>query len=260
MILDEIVEHKKKEVEELKKKVPLADIKKNLGVGPCSRSFKEAVSKPGRVNIIAEIKKQSPSKGIIRGDFDPVGIAEIYEAGNADAVSVLTDSRYFGGSAKWLSEISKSVGIPVLRKEFIIDEYQVYEAKRLGADAVLLIAAILEQETIARFIDIASELGMDCLTEAHTEGELEKAVSAGADIIGINNRNLKDFSVDTQTTIKLKRKIPAGKVVVSESGISSAGDMKLMKEHGINAVLIGESLLKEDDIAGKLKELKEFQA
>lgn len=256
MILDEIVENKKREVKKIKEEVPLDSIKRNLSSSPESRNFKAAVSKPGRVNIIAEIKKKSPSGGIIREDFNPAGIGKIYEDNRADAISVLTDRKYFGGDLTHLFDVSSAVSIPVLRKEFIIDEYQVYEARRFGADAILLIAAVLEEGAIGRFMEIASEVGMDCLVEARTEEEIEKALSAGADIIGINNRDLKDFTVDIRTTVNLRDKIPPGKVVVSESGISGADDVRLMKKHDVNAVLVGECLLREDDIAGKLKELQ----
>lgn len=255
MILNEIVENKKREVKKISREVSLESIKRDLKPVSESRSFKKAISKPGRVNIIAEIKKKSPSRGIIRQDFNPAGIGKIYEDNKADAISVLTDRKYFGGELSHLSDVSGAVSIPVLRKEFIVDEYQVYESRRFGADAILLIAAVLEKEEIARFMEAASGFGMDCLVETHTEEEIERALLAGADIIGINNRDLKDFTVDINSTLNLRGRIPPDKVVVSESGISSADDVKLMKKHNVNAVLVGECLLKENDIAQKLKEL-----
>ena len=256
MILDEIIENKRKEVEEKKKEISFNSMAEAVSSTPGTRDFKAAVSKPEKVNIIAEIKKTSPSRGIICRDFTPEKIAKIYETNNADAISVLTDKQYFGGDVSHLSAVSKIVKIPVLRKEFIIDEYQVYEARYFGANAVLLIAAVLEEREIVEFINLSSRLGMDCLVEVHTGEELKKALSAGADIIGINNRDLRDFTVDIQTTVELRDKIPAGKTVISESGISSADDMKLMKKHNVNAVLIGEGFLRENDIAEKMKELQ----
>ena len=256
MILDDIIKNKINEVAECRKQISQEELIKAVVSMPASRSFGEAISKPGRVNIITEIKRTSPSAGIIGGrDFNVEEIARKYRDNGADAISVLTDEKYFKGSIAHLNTVSRMAGIPVLRKDFIIDEYQVYESRYFGADAILLIASVLDETKIINFTKIASSMNMSCLTEVHTEKELEKALSAGAVIIGINNRNLSDFTVNIQTTARLRKRIPAGKIVVSESGIASAADMKLMRENGVNAVLVGESLLKANDISVKMKEL-----
>ncbi len=201
------------------------------------------------------MKKASPSKGVIREDFDPVGIARVYEGAGAACLSVLTESRYFGGALEYLGAIRRAVGLPLLRKDFIIDEYQVYEARAAGADAILLIAACLERRQIEDFLGIARGLGLDVLVESHTYKELDKALLAGASLVGINNRDLATFSVSLQSTLDLLKDIPDDRTVVSESGIRNREDVLMLQKAGVDAVLVGESLMREKDIGKKVKEL-----
>ncbi|HHT9130844.1 MAG TPA: indole-3-glycerol phosphate synthase TrpC, partial [Candidatus Brocadiaceae bacterium] len=205
--------------------------------------------------IIAEIKKASPSLGVIRTDFNHVEIARLYESSGAAAISVLTDEKFFQGKLSYLTDVKKSVSLPILRKDFIIDPYQIYEARSAGADAILLIAALLSKEEIQRFLELARELGMDCLVEVHSELELEKVLQTSANIIGINNRDLATFKIDLETTLLLKPMIPSGKIVVSESGIKSREDIVKLIKKGVDAVLVGETLMKSTNISTKLHEL-----
>jgi indole-3-glycerol phosphate synthase len=207
------------------------------------------------VSLIAEVKKASPSKGIIREDFDPVKIARIYEECLASAISVLTDKAFFQGDLEYLTLIREAVKIPLLRKDFIIDEFQIYEARAFGADAILLIVSILDKTQLAEYQHLANELGLDSLIEVHTEKEVEKAIYADANIIGINNRDLSTFETNIDTTAHLIKLIPDDKIVVSESGISTRDDILTLKDQGVDAVLIGETLMKSDDIGKKIKEL-----
>jgi len=256
MILDDIVASTKIRVEKAKQILPLEDLKRKVVNSTLHSSlFTLSLSKPG-VNFICEVKKASPSKGIISKDFKYKEIAEEYEAGGASAISVLTEPKFFLGKKEYLTEIKKAVKIPVLRKDFIIDEYQIYEAKYIGADAILLICSILNLETMKRFMDIAASLGLSCLVEAHDEKEIEQALKAGAEIIGVNNRNLKNFEVDFNNSMRLRKLVPAGKIFVSESGIKTKEHIEMLKENGVNAVLIGEELMKSGDIKKKLAELK----
>ncbi|NUO07924.1 MAG: indole-3-glycerol phosphate synthase TrpC [Candidatus Brocadia sp.] len=256
-ILDDIYKHKLSEIAENKKRIPIEilmkGIQKRQGTGYFSRALKSNTN----ISIIAEIKKASPSMGIIREDFNPTEIAHIYEAGGAAAISVLTDERFFQGSLSYLTEVKKAVDLPILRKDFIIDPYQVYEARAAGADAILLIAALLSKEEIQRLLNLAKELDMDCLVEVHTETELQKVLQTSAGIIGINNRDLASFRVDLGTTFRLRPMIPDGKIVVSESGIKSRAEIEKLFKKGINAILIGEILMKSADILTKLHELLE---
>jgi indole-3-glycerol phosphate synthase len=217
--------------------------------------FEKAIAVSG-LSFICEVKKASPSKGIIAENFPYLDIAKEYEAAGASAISVLTEPEYFLGSDLYLQEISAKTTIPVLRKDFIVDSYQIYEAKLLGARAVLLIAALLDAKTLAAYIKTAGELGLSALVEIHSEAEAEQAVEAGAKIIGINNRDLKTFKVDTRVTASLKTHIPAGIIIVAESGIRSADDVRKIKEIGVDAVLIGESLMRSADKKQFLAELK----
>jgi indole-3-glycerol phosphate synthase len=222
---------------------------------PCpSLSFKQALSSPG-LSFICEVKKASPSKGVIAQDFPWLEIAKDYEAGGAAAISVLTEPEFFLGSEQYLQEIARTVKIPTLRKDFIIDPYQIYEAKLWGAKAVLLICALLEKETLCDFIKIADCLALDCLVEIHNEAEAAEALESGASIIGINNRDLVTFNVDTGLASRLKKLIPANALTVAESGIKSADDVRGLKDTGIDAVLIGESLMRSPDRKALLKEL-----
>lgn len=256
MILDEIIEKRKLQLEKEMAKVSFENIKKEaLNTDLNKRDFKSAIS-GDNLSVICEVKKASPSKGLIRPDFHPVEIAREYESAGADAISCLTEEHYFQGSSEYLKSIAECVNIPILRKDFIIDEYQIYEARAIGASAILLIAAVLDEETLSRFYKLASSLSLDCLVEVHNESELEKALNIGADIIGINNRNLKTFNVDLNTTGRLATLIPKDKVIVSESGIKDNIDMKAVRSLGASAVLIGETLMRSNNISTTLKELR----
>ena len=217
--------------------------------------FENALKKSG-VSFICECKKASPSKGLIAPDFPYLQIAEDYENAGADCISVLTEPKWFLGSDDYLREIANAVSIPCLRKDFTVDEYMIYEAKLLGASAVLLICSILSEEQIKEYIAICDELGLSALTEAHDEAEVQTALNANARIIGVNNRNLKDFSVDTENSRKLRRLIPSDVLFVSESGVSSAEDVKKLYEIGADAVLIGETLMRASDKKEKLAQLR----
>jgi indole-3-glycerol phosphate synthase len=255
MILAKIIEEKRREVEDLQKEVPLHDLKDKARQVFLKSSFKKNISRKGHINLIGEIKKSSPSKGVIREDFDPLQIALAYQASGASALSVLTDERFFDGKLEYLKTVKERVTIPVLRKEFIIDEYQIYESAVNGADAILLIAHILTQEELNRYHEIAKDLGMDVLVEVHNEEEVEKALNSPAAIIGINNRDLSTFEVDINTTQRLIRLIPDTKIIVSESGIGSYEQVMFLKSLGINAVLIGEVFMRAANIGEKIREL-----
>ena len=256
MILDKIIAHKKLEVEAQKQHTPLDEIKRDLADIEPVRGFKEAISAPGKVNLIAEIKKASPSRGIIRNDFDPEAIARIYEENGAAAISVLTDREFFQGDLSFLA-MARSVtsSAPILRKDFIIDEYQIYQARLAGADAILLIAAALDPLTLEKFLSVARDMDLDCLVEAHSRDELTMILGTSASIIGINNRDLRTFETDIRTTAELMPVVPEGKIVVSESGISSKADVEFLQECGVNAMLVGESLMKSDDIGLRMRQL-----
>jgi indole-3-glycerol phosphate synthase len=255
MILSRIIEEKRRVVEEAKKAVsPEELIKRAQGIYVKS-AFKRNISRPHHVNLIAELKKASPSLGIIRGDFNPVKIAVIYETNGASAISVLTDERFFEGRLDYIKQVKERVSLPVLRKDFIIDEYQIYETVVAGADAILLIAEILSSAELARFLAIAKGAGLDILTEVHTEEDIEKALDVGAEIIGINNRDLHTFKVELGVTQRLVRLIPRDRVIVSASGIKTYEDVMFLKSLGVNAVLIGEAFMEADDIGARMREL-----
>jgi indole-3-glycerol phosphate synthase len=217
-------------------------------------SFMNALAAPG-ISFICEVKKASPSKGVIAENFPWLEIAKEYEDGGASAISVLTEPEFFLGSDQYLSEISAAVKIPTLRKDFIIDKYQIYEAKTLGAKAILLICALLDQKTLTEFIADARALALDCLVEIHNEEEAQEALSSGASIIGINNRDLTTFNVDTGLTSRLRNQLPSEILTVAESGIKTADDIRALKETGVDAVLIGESLMRAVNRKAFLKEL-----
>lgn len=254
-MLAQIISHKRMEVEDRKQEVSLSILKAKLTDMGKTRSFKEAISKPGGINLIAEIKKASPSRGALSDDFDPVELARVYEENGAAAISVLTDEKFFQGNVHFLPEIRRATGIPLLRKDFIIDEYQIYESRISGADAILLIASVLSREEINTFLSLGRDLSLDCLVEVHREEELGKVLNTPAEIIGINNRNLETFHVDLSTTAHLKRLIPRDRIVVSASGIRSREDVERLAEQGIDAILVGESLLRSRDIRKKMEEL-----
>jgi indole-3-glycerol phosphate synthase len=251
MILDTIVARKKEEVAALKQRGIRAPESETPFDPP--RGFMQALLAAPGVAIIAEAKKASPSKGVIQPDFDPRKIALNYKQGGAHAMSVLTDQDFFQGSIDYIPLVRNTVDLPVLRKEFIIDPLQIEEAAAFGADAILLIAAILETEPLREFRLQAEEAGMDVLVEVHNEAELEKTLLAESRLIGINNRNLNDFSVDLETTFRLQREIPADIPIVSESGISSREEMLRLQEAGITAALIGESLMRSNEQGATLR-------
>ena len=256
MILDKIVAATKIRVEKAKLQKSFETVKKEaLNKKGKSVSFEKALSKEG-MNFICEVKKASPSKGLISTDFKYKEIALEYEKAGADAVSVLTEPDFFLGSAKYLQEIKNIVKIPVLRKDFIIDSYQIYESRVIGADAVLLICSILSCDVLKEFADMAQGLGISCLVEAHDEKEIEMALKIGAGIIGVNNRNLKTFEVDFNNSMKLRRLVPDNKIFVSESGVKTKEHIGVLKANNVNAVLIGEELMKGGNIAERLRELK----
>lgn len=250
MILDKIIAYKKQHIEKQKQKKSVNELIASYS-GKDTRDFKYALSKKG-ISIIGEIKKASPSKGIIRENFNPENIAELYEELGVDAISVLTEDKYFLGNDKYLSLAKSVTSKPVLRKDFIIDEYQIFESKAIGADAILLIVSTLNKD-LSKYYSQAKQLGLNCLVEVHDMQELEIALNAGCDIIGINNRDLKTFNVDLKTTEMLKHHIPEGILVVSESGIKDSNDIKYLKELGIDAVLIGETFMKLIDDRENLK-------
>ncbi len=254
MILDTIVEKKQLEVAELKR-CGLCPLETEIA-GP--RGFKQALDNYDGVAIIAEAKKASPSKGVICPDFDPVLIARAYQSGGAQAMSVLTDESFFQGSLAYIPQVRAAVDLPVLRKDFMIDEIQIRQAAMFGADAILLIVAILADEQIKEYLAQASELGLDTLVEVHDEGEAERALAAGSELVGVNNRNLKDFSMDIETTFRVMREIPAGVSVVSESGIKGSDDILRLSKHGVSAALIGESLMRSGDRAQGLRSLRQY--
>lgn len=262
MILDRILESKQAEVESRRLVRSLEEVRSAAAAAPPARDFAAALRRnaSGMPAVIAEVKKASPSKGVIRSDFDPEAIASAYQCGGASAISVLTDEQYFLGSLDYLMRVRARVDLPVLRKDFLIDEYQVFEARAAGADAVLLIAAALDEQTLARLMTAAAGVGMACLVEVHDEDELSVAVGSGSGLIGINNRNLYTFEVNLETTAKLMQSLGSMVcerhiTVVSESGIFTKQDVRALGEMGVDAVLIGEALVREHDIEAALKEL-----
>lgn len=255
MILDTIVARKRVELKDDKQRMSLDTVRRKTRDLAPTRDFCTALSTPNCVHLIAEVKKKSPSKGIIREDFDPVSIARTYAENGASAISVLTDREFFAGELAYLSAIRGAVRLPLLRKDFTIDPYHIYQARLAGADAVLLIVSILTLTQLREFIEIARSLGLASLVEVHTEAELELALTAGAEIVGINNRDLKTFHTDIGTTFRLRDSIPTDKVVVSESGINTHRDVMKLKEAGINAILVGESLMRSPNIGDKVREL-----
>jgi indole-3-glycerol phosphate synthase len=255
-ILKKIVENKKKEITIRQKSLPLLKLKSKLSALQENRGFSKAVSVQGKINIIAEIKKASPSLGLIKTDFDYKKIAKEYKAGGASAISVLTEEKYFKGHINYLNEIRNTVSLPLLRKDFIFEPYQVYESKAFGADAVLFIAALVDGKKLCELINIANTLKLDPLVEVHDVSDLEKIKDCKEEyILGINNRNLNDFKVDKETAKRLMPFIPKGRTIVVESGIQNFDDVKMYRELGINTFLIGESLMRAENIGKKLKEL-----
>ena len=255
-ILDKIAERTKIRVEHYKEKISLDEMKSRAKSLPRGNFPFEVALKKSGLSFICECKKASPSKGLIAKDFPYGEIAKAYEAAGADAISILTEPEFFLGSDKFLSEISAQVSIPCLRKDFVVDEYMIWQAKTLGASAVLLICAILDDEQLKNFIAIADELGLSALVEAHDEQEIQRAIKAGARIIGVNNRNLKNFSVDMDNAKRLRELVPPEIIFVSESGVQTPDDVKAIREFGADAVLIGEILMRASDKKSKLNELR----
>ena len=257
-ILKKIVAQKKLRLKEQKKMTSLEEMIA-LAAKACGKpKFSEALIKDG-LSIIGEVKKASPSKGLIKADFDPVALAKEYER-CVDAVSVLTEEDFFMGSPEYLKAIADEIKIPILRKDFIIEPYQIFEAKVLGASAVLLIAAILTESELKYLLETTHSLGMEALVETHDLGEAQKAVQSGARIIGINNRDLNTFNVNLDTTIEVAAALPEGTIMVSESGFHSARDIEHIKGSGASAVLVGESFMRSDDMRAKAKEFKDAYA
>lgn len=255
-ILDELAAYAGERTAEAKRRRSAGELKAMAEALPKGDfSFENALKKPG-MSFICECKKASPSKGLIAPEFPYLAIAREYEAAGADCISVLTEPKWFLGSDRYLEEIAKAVRIPCLRKDFTVDEYMIYEAKVLGASAVLLICSILSEAQIGEYLGTCDALGLSALVEAHDEAEVETALRAGARMIGVNNRNLRDFTVDTENSLRLRAQIPDSVLFVSESGVRDAGDVRRLQEIGADAVLVGETLMRARDKRRKLSELR----
>lgn len=253
-ILEEIAEKTRERIRKEKRQLPLDQLKTLAEKAPQQPSFLEALKKPG-MSYICEVKKASPSKGLIAPEFPYLEIAKEYEAAGASAISCLTEPFYFMGSDTYLREITETVDIPVLRKDFTVDKYMIYQAKAFGAAAVLLICAILNDQELLEYRELAETLGMDALIEAHDEEEVARALKAGAKIVGVNNRDLKTFKVDMNNSIRLRNLAPDNVVFVSESGIKNAGDIAILERNRVGAVLIGETLMRSPDKKAALENL-----
>lgn len=255
-ILDQLADYARERTRQAKAKIPLEDLRRQaLALPKGDFAFEKALQKPG-ISFICECKKASPSKGLIAPDFPYLQIAKEYEAAGADCISVLTEPKWFLGSDAHLKKIAAAVSVPCLRKDFTVDAYMIYEAKVLGASAVLFICSILDEKQMEEYIRIADELGLSALIEAHDEQEIDMALHAGARIIGVNNRNLKDFSVDVSCSRLLRGLVPRDVCFVAESGVKSAEDIASLREIGTDAVLIGETLMRSQDKKAKLAELR----
>ena len=259
MILDQIVAHKKEELQFDQVQVSLAELQSRVVDLPPTRDFEVALgqSNSSQISLIAEIKKKSPSKGIIRHNFDPVNIATIYAENGASAISVLTDNHFFAGQLSYLQQVRQAVELPLLRKDFTIDAYHLYQSRVAGADAILLIVAVLSEKQIGEYLDLSSQLGLAALVEVHTESELDLALKAEAKIIGINNRDLTVFQTKLTTTFRLLKQLPDphDKIIVSESGIHTRDNVLKLQSARVDAILVGESLMRSEDIGSKVKEL-----
>jgi indole-3-glycerol phosphate synthase len=256
MVLDQIVSDKRQELQDSKRRQPIVELLRMAADQPAPIDLASAIKGDG-IRLIAEIKKASPSRGLIRRDFDPVQIARTYADNGAAAISILTESKYFQGSLEHLRNIKKAIQgkLPLLRKDFIVDPYQIYESRANGADSLLLIVAILNEKILKELLQLSHELNMSCLVEVHSETEVETALKSEARIIGINNRDLNTFNVDMGTTARLRRLIPQDKIVVSESGIRERMDIEKLNQLGIDAALVGEALMSAPDIAARMREL-----
>jgi len=255
MFLDKIVAEKLSELEQRQKTAPLSEIEAAAREKPSPLDLAAALKGEG-ISLIAEVKRASPSKGVLNSELDPVKLARTYLQGGATAISVLTEERYFMGSGKDLEAVKNALpAVPVLRKDFILKPYQVFESRAWGADAILLITAILDDSELKELLSLSHKLGMQCLVEVHNKEELKRALAGGAKIIGINNRDLDTLAVDINVTKKLRPLIPSDRLVVSESGFKGREDIEKLREWGINAVLIGEALVTAEDVSAKIKEL-----
>ncbi|MEM7334183.1 MAG: indole-3-glycerol phosphate synthase TrpC [Chloroflexota bacterium] len=246
-ILDEIMAHHREQLPKIMRGTPFEDLRAFAQVAPKPLDFYAALKKPG-VSLIAECKKASPSKGLMVPKYDAVRFAKLYESAGASAISVLTDARHFQGSLEDLRDVKESVKIPVLRKDFMFDPYQIYEARVAGADCILLIAAVLSKNEMASLLKLTHKLGMNALIEVHTEAELELVLTLNPKIVGVNNRNLQTFEVDFENTARLRQRIPEDIVVVGESGLKTEADVQKMAEIGVDAILVGETLVKSKDV------------
>ena len=256
-ILDQILEKKKAELQHRQLEEPLSALERRIADMPAPLNFSGCIWGPG-LRLIGEVKKASPSRGFLSTDFDPVDLASTYAQNGAAAISVLTEVDHFQGSLDHLHWVSNAVhgqGIAILRKDFLFDPYQVYEARAYGADAILLIVAMLDKKRLAELLEVAQSLWLQCLVEVHSEEELATALEAGAEVIGINHRDLRTFHTDASLTERLRPLIPQGKVVVAESGINSRQDVERLKQAGANAILVGEALVTATDVAAKVREL-----
>ena len=255
-ILDQLADHARERVAAAKAALPLADLRRQAEALPKGDfAFEKAIRKPG-MSFICECKKASPSKGLIAPDFPYLEIAKAYEAAGADCVSVLTEPKWFLGSDGYLRDIAAEVSIPCLRKDFTVDEYMIYQAKLLGASAVLLICAILTPQQLREHLNLCDALGLSALVEAHDEPEIRTALDAGARMVGVNNRNLKDFTVDTENSRRLRTLVPEGVLFVAESGVRDGADVRRLRDSGADAVLVGEALMRAPDRTAKLAELR----
>ncbi|MDR3633197.1 MAG: indole-3-glycerol phosphate synthase TrpC [Isosphaeraceae bacterium] len=254
-ILDEIVASKRREVAAARARIPLQELEDQAAGAPPVRDFRAALAGPGPIQLIAEVKKASPSAKVIRADFDPIAIARIYQDHGAACLSVLTDVPYFQGHLSYLARIRAAIALPLLRKDFIIDEYQVVEARLAGADAILLIAEILDDDALAHLLARARALGMAALVEFHDEANLPRVLTAGADLVGVNNRDLKRFVTDLDLTLRLRDQIPPEILLVSESGIRSRHDVERLEQAGVSAILVGEHLMRAQDIGLAVEQL-----
>jgi indole-3-glycerol phosphate synthase len=254
-ILDQIVATKRQEISTARLRLPIEELEAQAASAPPVRDFRSALAGPGPIQLIAEVKKASPSAKVIRADFDPVAIARIYQEHGAACLSVLTDAPYFQGHLSYLARVRASVAIPLLRKDFLIDDYQVVEARLAGADAILLIAEILDDPTLTRLLRQAKDLGMAALVEFHDAANLPRVLAAGADLVGINNRDLKHFATDIEHTLRLRDQIPPEVLVVSESGIRTRAQVERLQNAGVSAILVGESLMRSPDIGLAVEQL-----
>jgi indole-3-glycerol phosphate synthase len=254
-VLDRIVAVKRREIAEARERVSESELRRRLADAPPARDFFAALAQPGPIRLIAEVKKASPSAGVIREDFDPVAIARIYEEHGASCLSVLTDEPHFQGRLEYLVAVRESVGLPVLRKDFVLDSYQVLEARAAGADAVLLIAECLDDCNLRKLHNEIVELGMTPLVELYDPENLPRVLEAGATLVGVNNRDLRTFKVDLEHTLRLRPEIPAECVMVSESGVKTHADVQRLQAAGVDAILVGESLMREADIGAAVDRL-----